>query len=175
VEADALTTSRSRMLSREHCQDLYHKHAPGAFRRAQRMLGNTADADDVVHDVFLALFEAHGSFRGDSSVSTYLYSAVTHACLNRMRNQRKRRDLAARQWSTEQFDPGNAAEAAAMLRDLLARLPEPLCEVAVYHFLDQLPQREIASLIGCSHTHVGALVTRLQHWVSLQEVASCRA
>lgn len=163
------------MLSRQASEELYQKHAPGAFRRARRMLGNTADADDVVHDVFLALFEDYERFRGQSSVSTYVYGAITHACLNRLRNQRKRRALAAQQWSEARVDPGQAAESAAMLRDLFARLPEPLAEVAVYHYLDELSQREIASLIGCSHTHVGALIARLTHWISLQEVSSCRA
>jgi RNA polymerase sigma factor (sigma-70 family) len=159
------------MLSRDACEELYQKHAPGAFRRARRMLGNTADADDVVHDVFLALFENYERFRQQSAVSTDVYGAITHACLNRLRNQRKRRDLAARAWSEARVDPGQAAESAAMLRDLLARLPEQLAEVAVYHCLDELSQREIASLIGCSHTHVGALIARLTQWVSLQEVS----
>jgi len=163
------------MLSKDDCQDLYEKHAPGAFRRARRMLGNTADADDVVHDVFLALFEDYERFRGESLVSTYVYGAVTHACLNRLRNQRKRRDLAAQHVSEPRVDPGGAAESAAMLRDLLTRLPEPLCDVAVYHYLDELSQREISGLLGCSHTHVGALIARLTQWISMQEVASCRA
>jgi RNA polymerase sigma factor (sigma-70 family) len=163
------------MLSKDACQELYLKHAPGAFRRARRMLGNTADADDVVHDVFLSLFEDYERFRGQSMVSTYVYGAVTHACLNRMRNQRKRRDLAAQHLREARVDPGQAAESIAMLRDLFARLPEPLSEVAVYHYLDELSQREIASLLGCSHTHVGALIARLTLWISQHEVALCRA
>ena len=162
------------MPSKEACEDLYLKHAPAAFRRALRMLGNAADADDVVHDVFLALFEDYARFRGGSSVSTYLYSAVTHACLNRLRNQRKRRDLVAERFVEARFDPGQSAEASAMLRDLLARVPEPLCEVLVYHYLDELSQREIASLLGCSHTHVGALLARLAHWSAEEEVSPCR-
>ena len=47
------------MLSREQCNELYRKHAPAAFRRAQRLLLDVSDADDVVHDVFLALFERY--------------------------------------------------------------------------------------------------------------------
>jgi RNA polymerase sigma factor (sigma-70 family) len=162
------------MLSKVACQDLYRKLAPGAFRRAQRMLGSSADADDVVHDVFLALFEDYERFRGDSLVSTYVYGAVTHACLNRIRNQRKRRDLAAQHLDATVHDPGHAAEAATVVRDLLARLPEPLSEVAVYHYLDELTQREIASILGCSHTHVAALVERLTRWFTAHEVSSCR-
>jgi RNA polymerase sigma-70 factor (ECF subfamily) len=139
------------------------------------MLGNAADADDVVHDVFLALFQGYESFRAQSLISTYVYGAITHACLNRLRNQRKRRDLAAQHFSQARFDPGAAAESAAMVREMLAHLPAPMCEVAVYHFLDELSQREIAALLGCSHTHVSALIARLTHWLELQEVSSCRA
>jgi len=162
------------MLSRAECNTLYRKHAPGAFRRAQRMLGSVADADDVVHDVFLALFERYDQFRGASSLSTYLYSAVTHACLNRIRNHR-RRDLSRvrQQVAGPSCDPGTSAEASVLARDLLERLPDRLAEVAVYHHLDQLTQREIAGILGCSHTHVAHLIERLSSWARQQERTTC--
>jgi RNA polymerase sigma factor (sigma-70 family) len=165
------------MLSKEQCNELYRKHAPGAFGRALRLLGNASDADDMVHDVFLALFERYAQFRGTSELSTYVYAAVTHACLNRLRNQRKRQHL-KRIHATELGAlpmAASSAEAWVAARDLLARLPEPLGEVALYHHLEELTQREIASLLGCSHAHVAELVERLARWVNRQELATCRS
>ena len=77
-------------LTRDLCEELYRQHAPAAFRRAQRMLGGVSDADEVVHDVFLRMFEQPDQFLGDSRASTYLYSAVTHECLNRIRKPQRR-------------------------------------------------------------------------------------
>jgi RNA polymerase sigma-70 factor (ECF subfamily) len=158
------------MLSKQQCNDLYRKHAPGAFRRAQRLLANSSDADDVVHDVFLTLFERHEQYRGASSISTYVYSAITHACLNRLRNRRRRAGLARAQLFVKpSYDPGGGPEAWAAARSLLERLPEQLAEVTVYHYLDELSQREIASILGCSHTHVAELIARLSRWIGQQE------
>jgi len=163
------------MLGKDECNDLYRKHAPGAFRRAQRMLGNISDADDVVHDVFLALFERYDQYRRASSLSTYVYAAVTHACLNRIRNRKRRAGLTrARQLAGLAHDPGHGPESSAAARALLERLPEPLAEVAVYYHLDELSQREIADILGCSHTHVAELLSRLSRWVAHQESSACR-
>jgi RNA polymerase sigma factor (sigma-70 family) len=71
----------------ERIDSLYRTHAPRAFARARRMLGVDADAHEVVHDVFLAMFERPDAYRGESSMSSYLYGAVTNACLNRIHNR----------------------------------------------------------------------------------------
>lgn len=161
-------------LTRESCEELYRQHAPAAFRRAQRMLGSVADADEVVHDVFLRLFEDPDQFQGKSRVSTYLYSAITHECLNRIRNRRTRvRLLEERRPLWPMHDPGTGAEAALAVRTLLAQLPERLAVLAVYHHLDELSQREIAALLGCSHSHVGQQLAQLARWLDDQEKAAC--
>ena len=164
------------MPTREQCNELYRKHAPGAFRRAQRLLGDSADADDVVHDVFLALFERFERFQGASAVSTYVYAAVTHACLNRLRNRKTRLRLVEERALTSgaQPDLGARTEAWVLARDLLERLPAPLAEVAIYHHLEELSQREIARVLGCSHTHVAELLERLTRWITRQEQAVCQ-
>jgi RNA polymerase sigma factor (sigma-70 family) len=74
-------------------EELYRRHAANAFRRARRLLANDADAHEVMHDVFLSLFERPEQYEGRSTLSTFLFSAVTHACLNRLRNDKTRRRL----------------------------------------------------------------------------------
>jgi RNA polymerase sigma factor (sigma-70 family) len=155
-------------------EELYRQHAPAAFRRAQRMLGGVSDADEVVHDVFLRLFEQPEQFLGQSRVSTYLYSAVTHECLNRIRNRRTRARLTEQRrhlWSAS--DPGTSAESAVVVRELLAQLPATLAAVAVYYYFDELSQREIAGLLDCSHSQVGNLLAQLASWLKDQEKAVC--
>ena len=107
-------------------------------------------------------------------MSAYLYGAVTHACLNRIRNQRNRARLAAEHIDPPAADPGTAPEVALLARSTLASMPEPLAQVAIYYYLDELTQREIAEVLGCSHRHVGELLQRLTRWAERQEIRACR-
>jgi RNA polymerase sigma-70 factor (ECF subfamily) len=65
---------------------------------AYRILGNQADAEDVVQRIFLRLPQAR--FRGDSSIWTYLYRAAVNASVNVLRS-RKRRDRLQRELTLE--------------------------------------------------------------------------
>ena len=162
-------------LDRTRFDQLYRMHAANAFRRALRVLGNDADAHEVVHDVFLSLFERPEQFANKSQVSTFLYSAVTHACLNHLRSRSTRRRLLAQHAATVP-QPGAVrapADQAAQVRALLERVPPPLGEVAVYYYVDELTHAEIARVLDCSRRHVGDLLQHLAAWVEQQERAEC--
>lgn len=163
-------------LDREVFEDVYRRYAPSAFRRARRLLGSEPDAHEVVHDVFVGLLERPEQYRGESHPSTFLYSAVTHACLNRIRNRMTRLRLLRERvfGATPDHVPGDAPEAMSVLRSVLERMPRPLAEVAVYHYMDGLTHAEIAEILGCSRRQVGNHVSRLSRWASKQELQSCR-
>lgn len=154
---------------------LYRSHAPAVQRRARAMLGSDADAWEVVQDVFLSLFERPEQFAARSQLSTFLYSATTHACLNRIRQSKtSSRLLSERAVEAPQprGEPGLDPEWLALLHDLLRRLPEPLATVAAYYYIDDLSHDEIALLLGCSRSQVGKLLARLTQAASALE-ASC--
>ena len=157
-------------------ETLYRRHAGSAFRRAQRILGNAADAHEIVHDVFLSLFERPEQYAERSTFTTFLYSAVTHACLNHLRNQNNRRRLLQEHRPVvyeAMPSSGSAAEHSVELRRLLRRMPEQLAHVAIYRHFDALSHRDIARIMGCSSRHVGHLLERLTQWVEQPEVAAC--
>jgi RNA polymerase sigma factor (sigma-70 family) len=163
-------------LTRDQLDTLYRKHAPAAFRRARRLLGSDADAHELVHDLFLSLWERPQQYTEKGSMSTFLYTAVTHACLNRIRNHRNRSRLARERFAAEherQAVAGGDAERLAALRAALERMPEPLAQVAVHHYFDDLSHDDIARILGCSRRHVGNLLERLDQWVRSQEAVTC--
>lgn len=154
--------------------ELYRLHAAAVFRRAQRLLGSASDADEVVHDVFVSLFE-RAEREPPANMLAYLYGAVTHACLNRIRNERNRRRLREVHAQVVQASEvaGTASEWSLTARTVLAQLPDELACVAVYYHLDELSQREIAEIMGCSRRHVGNLLERLAHWAEVREKSLC--
>jgi RNA polymerase sigma factor (sigma-70 family) len=150
---------------------LYRAHAPSVFRRARKLLGCEADAQDVVSDVFTSLYQRPEQYAGRSAVSTFLYAMTTHVCLNRIRSQKRQKRLHENGHgaiSTASQHPA-APDRATQLRELLLRMPESLGQVAVYYYLDELTQAEIAEILGCSRRHVGDLLVRLKDWLQAKE------
>jgi RNA polymerase sigma-70 factor (ECF subfamily) len=145
---------------------MYRRHAPLVHRRARALLGSDAAALDVVQDLFTSLYERPDQFKGTSALPTFLYSATTHACWTRLRNGRNRLRLIEQEGHAS-FQSSGAPdpELLAQLRQLLARLEEPLASVLVYYFFDQMTHAEIAELVGCSRRQVGYLLERLDREV----------
>ena len=56
----------------------------------RRMLGNKAEAEDLTQEVFVQVFKAIGSFRGDSKLSTWIYRIAVNLCKNRSKYLRVR-------------------------------------------------------------------------------------
>jgi RNA polymerase sigma-70 factor (ECF subfamily) len=67
---------------------LYRDHVDRMYRFAQRLCGSPDDAKDLVQETFLSAYRSLKDFRGESSISTWLYAIAAHAC-QRMRRKRK--------------------------------------------------------------------------------------
>jgi RNA polymerase sigma-70 factor (ECF subfamily) len=140
---------------------LYREHGHLVLRRARRLLRSDADARDVLQDVFLAMFRSE-DVHVEASVATYLYAATTHACLNRIRNQRNRSRLVAIEAAGQGRIAPARGESRALACEILDGLADDDAALAVYLYCDELTHDEIAELIGCSRRHVGDLARRLQ-------------
>ncbi len=140
--------------------DLYRRFSGLVYRRARRFFDD-AEAEEVVHEVFLKVMEKIDVFRQQSSPVRWLHRVTTNYCLNRVRDSKRRRELLAEQSpflkrrATQ--DPNQAD--SAFLSDLWRRLPEDLVQIGVYHWVDGMTNPEIANMLGCSPRTV---VNRLQ-------------
>jgi RNA polymerase sigma-70 factor (ECF subfamily) len=60
------------------------------FALVLRMIGNRAEAEDLGQEVFVQVFKAIGSFRGESKLSTWIYRIAINLCKNRTKYLRVR-------------------------------------------------------------------------------------
>src|ERR671925_1346039 len=67
---------------------LFQRHFPTVYRQAVRLVGNQAEAEEVVQEVFLTLYEKAQTFRGQSAFSTWLYRITMNAALSRLRRRK---------------------------------------------------------------------------------------
>jgi RNA polymerase sigma-70 factor (ECF subfamily) len=140
---------------------LYRSHGDVVLRRARTLLGSEADAREALQDVFAELLRTPLALRVPGAVVGWLYQATTHLCLNQLRNRRTGLRLLDRHFAPAQ--PSTEAprgEALVAVRQLLARLPEQLAAVIVYHHLDGMTHAEISTVLGCSRRQVGYLLER---------------
>jgi RNA polymerase sigma-70 factor, ECF subfamily len=142
--------------------DAYARYGPTLVRKARRMLGNLADAEDVVQSVFAALVG-----RGHESADLpYLFRAVTSRCLNHVRDHGNRRQLLDRQEPALRGIVRTRCDdeviGVDLLLKLVGRLDPPTAEVLVYRYFDDLTQSEIAAVQQVSRKTVGTRLRRVR-------------
>jgi len=156
-------------------EDLYKSYAPSVFRRARQLLGQDADAYEIVQELFLSIFEHPEQYQGRSVMMTFLYSATTHACLNRIRNGKNRERLRHDHFLSDESTTASrlTPEQAAMLHRAIQALPDDIGQAAIYFAIDGMTHQEIAEVMHCSRRHVGDLLARAADWLRNNEGAPC--
>ena len=147
-------------MTEEQLATLYRKHGPAVYRRCLALLGNADEAQDALQEVFLRALTHGQDFRGEASPTTWLYRITTNHCLNRLRG---RKPLTVVQ--PEHLTSGPSAgqtEARQVLDALVRRLDEDSARIAVYHFLDNMPQEEIEEVMGISRRTIGKKLQKIR-------------
>jgi RNA polymerase sigma-70 factor (ECF subfamily) len=67
------------------CATCIEVHAPAVYRLGLRLMGNEADAEEVMQETFLSAFQAIDSFEGRSSLQTWLYRIAHNVAMMRLR------------------------------------------------------------------------------------------
>ena len=136
-------------------EELYRAHAGKLFSVACRMLGNPADAEDLLQEIFLSAHRKLDSFRGESALGTWLYRLATNHCLDYLRSRAARTNQVtdALEDDAGPFEPGaqTLAEQTVAKMDLeraLARLPEGCRAAFVLHDVQGLEHKEVAQALG---------------------------
>lgn len=159
------------------------------FRIVLRMLGDRAEAEDLAQEVFISIFKAIESFRGDSQLSTWVYRVATNHCRNRLKYlTRRRRQL------TDDFDEEAAADSQGstspdrqgtpdrllearqtehMLQQGLLRLDEEQRELIVLREVEHLSYEEIMAITGLPEGTVKSRLHRAR--ASLREYLEKRS
>jgi RNA polymerase sigma-70 factor (ECF subfamily) len=130
------------------------------YWHVRRMVGTHEDADDLLQDIFLKIWTALPSFRGEAQLYTWVWRIATNETLNWLRRERVRAALRFQSVDEEMerrilADPYfNGTDAQRELFKALARLPEKQRQVFVMRWWDELSYEQISAITG---TSVGAL------------------
>src|SRR4030095_14683446 len=86
-QADIALVERCREGDLGAFEEVYRTPSRRLYGVAVRMLGNPADAEDMLQEIFLAAHRKLESFRGESALGTWLYRLGVHLCLDHLRSR----------------------------------------------------------------------------------------
>ena len=143
-------------------EQLMRRYNRRLFRVARATLGEDRDAEDALQDAYLAAYRSIASFRGGSTLSTWLTRIVLNECYARLRRTARRDNVVPITLSADGELPldvhdtnAESPEQAAMreeIRQLLVRhvdaLPSDLRTVFVMRSVEDLSVEETAQCLG---------------------------
>ena len=62
--------------------EIYEEHSRPIYYFVLRYLGDSAQAEDATHDIFIKAYKNLSRFRGDSTIRTWLYRIAVNHCKN---------------------------------------------------------------------------------------------
>lgn len=162
--------------------DLYRDHVDRIFRYAQRLCGEPEAAKDLVQDTFLNAYRGYKDFRGESQVSTWLYTIASRAC---QRLRRKRKGQPDHELSLEEFIPSTDGELRLQipvegltpeealankqlrraLNQAIGRLPPKYRMVLVLRDMEGLSAKEVGAVMGLNERAVKSRLHRARLFV----------
>ena len=142
------------------------------YNYVYRMTGSADDAEDLTQEVFIRMYTSIDSFRGQSSLNTWLFRIAGNLCIDRFRRTKNRvpafsldaplgDEAGTLEVGDETYAPHRLfenAEMAEQIQSALSKLPDKLRTALLLHEIEGLPYEEIAEIAGCP---LGTVKSRL--------------
>jgi RNA polymerase sigma-70 factor (ECF subfamily) len=139
---------------------LFHAHKSRIYSLCLRMTKNTAEAEDLTQDAFMQVFRKLATFRGDSTLSTWLYRIAVNTVLMHLRKKSPYQvsldaphnndgDTTRREYGTKDNRLAGCVDRVA-LACALKKLPHGSRTMFVLHEVEGYEHPEIAEKLGCS-------------------------
>lgn len=138
--------------------DLYQQHHRMVFAAAYRVTGNAADAEDVLHTVFLRLLRRPDVASIDNAES-YLRRAAVNAGVDLVRARRNAEGVDLDRMSAAGPDL-ERSDLPEHLRRAMAALPARSAEIFALRFFEGWTNPQIAKSLGMSQMVVAVIVHR---------------
>lgn len=133
--------------SKPDVEGAYHRHADALYRLALARMGNDADAQDVVQDVFMRYLSAPPVFESTDHERAWFVRSVVNRCHDLYRKNQVRQAIPLEDALGVAADDHTAV---AELMETLRRIPEIYQDTVILHCLEGYSLEETAQLLGIS-------------------------
>ena len=157
--SDAELIARAQRGEESAFEALYHAHKRRVYHLCFRMIGNTAEAEELTQEAFLRVFRKIHMFRGDSAFSTWLHRLSVNVVLMRLRKKRvteisfesgednQESERPPRDFGAPDLSLTGVVD-RLILKRAVAKLPKGCRKVFVLHDVLGCEHHEIAAKLG---------------------------
>ena len=154
--SERLSISRIRAGDTAAFQELFLRYGAVLCSFLNKYVHSRETAEDLVHDLFLALWQDRATWTPRGTIESYLFLAAKNRAYNYLRHerveqrwqQRSAREIEAGVEASPADEQLEAAERQAIVVQAIAELPERARAVATLRWVDGLTYPEIAQRLG---------------------------
>jgi RNA polymerase sigma-70 factor, ECF subfamily len=160
TEAEAIR--RAQLGDANAFERIYQLHSRRVYALCLRMVGNTAEAEDLAQEAFLQLFRKIATFRGESAFSTWLHRLSVNVVLMRLRKKTLAETSLEEQTEPDEESGGPRKDIGGPdlrlsgsvdrvnLERAVQQLPPGYRSIFVLHDVQGYEHNEIAAIMKCS-------------------------
>lgn len=166
-DAELLAQFRAEHSKEAGFAGIVRKYQEKLYWHIRRMVISHDDADDVLQNVFIKVWNGLAGFREDARLYTWLYRIATNESLGFLEQRKKRQaislsDAEAYTASLEADKQFDAGKLEWKLQKAIQQLPEKQRLVFNMRYFDEMPYQEISAILQTSE---GALKASYHHAV----------
>ena len=131
-------------------ESLYHETSASVYAYAVSVLKNTHDAEDVLHDCYLAVHSAAAAYSSSGKPMAWLITIAKNLCFMKLRERKKQADTEDDEFFiNEQYNADSALtpEDAFILNECMNELSDDERQIVVLHVVSGFKHREIAAFM----------------------------
>ncbi|MFD2513371.1 RNA polymerase sigma factor [Pontibacter locisalis] len=150
------------MSQRELFTQLYTQYGPGIRKLCLGYTGTAAQADDLLQESFIAVWNNMQNYRGEANWGTWIYRIAVNTCLMYLRKEKKNPEkVDAEILSNFAEEEGNQENEVQLLYKSISKLPET-DRLIISMVLEDLPYEDIATIAGISENNLRVKIHRIK-------------
>lgn len=170
-DKDIIEELKSPHTKRRAFEDMVSTYSRQLYWQIHYMLQNHDDTDDVLQNTFVKAWKGIDSFKGDSALSTWLFTIARNESLTFLKQKRMTVSIddedfnETSAFTADEYFDGNKAE--EMLMQAVSTLPPKQRQVFCMKYFDEKKYEEISDLVG---TSIGAL--KASYHIAVEKISS---
>lgn len=146
-------------------RSLLNNYQERLYYHVRRYVHNHEDANDILQNTCIKIWNAIDNFRGESGLYTWLYRIAGNEAITFINKNKRRNEIDIEQTTAHYrgaSDNIEADELTAKLEHAIASLPDKQKQVFIMRYYDEMPYEQISGIVD---TSVGALKASYHHAV----------
>lgn len=145
--------------------EVYNRYNKAMYNIALRIVKNTAEAEDVMQESFIAAFRKLDSFKGESTFGAWLKRIVVNNSIVQYRRSQRYTELPENGLPEESMEDGIADEdynslRSSQLMECLNELHDSYRSILSLHFIEGYDYEEICEIMEISYSNCRTMISR---------------